>query len=497
MNGSAPGASLSTLPKPLVFVPGFPGSAIEDLQRNLELFPNLAALLDTTMRPILVQRLSGPDDLTANDGVAAGEPIRSVSRLLAVPFLDLVGSIKQAQSLYDILQGFGYGGFSKPYGARFRPVGWDWRRPVDDPAARGAIAAAVGELYAGTQEPVTIVCHSTGGLVVRAALEGAPELAGKVERVIALAVPWVGTLQSLPYLLAQQAFSPFTVTETQSIVAHSWAAFDLLPPDTATVQMTDGEGDLDLFTAAGKQSSPLVATGWMNDVAAGANLAAMQARAASARTRLGNRQRTLSVGGREIEVVMVVGFGGSTATGSAMDAQGKVSFAFSDDGDGTIPRRSAAWLGGGSARAFYVPIGHYQDSQLERVHICIWENSPVQAILGTLLARRPWQPYTYAVVDADDAINDVQQVRVRLVAQDQGGSPLSGAIAQAGGLAGAAPPPTLVDQGTGRGLMMVDREDIVTAVGNGWHRFTVQFHWREGGQDRSGDPQALLVQKPG
>jgi hypothetical protein len=87
-------------------------------------------------------------------------------------------------------------------------------------------------------------------------------------------------------------------------------------------------------------------------------------------------------------------------------------------------------------------------------------------------------------------------VRVRLVAQDQAGQPLTGAIAEAGGLDGA-PEAAQVDPSNGRGLMLVEREKIVTAVGGGWHRFTVQFHWKEGGQDRSGAPQALLVQKPG
>jgi hypothetical protein len=282
-------------------------------------------------------------------------------------------------------------------------------------------------------------------------------------------------------------------------VGRSWAAYDLLPPNPATTDMTDSEGDLAFFSVAGQSNaSPLIATAWMANAAVGGDLAAMQARAASSNTRLGKRQRTLGPGANAaLEVVAVAGFGAITATGSLMDAQGEVTYTSTDDGDGTIPRRSAAWLAQPGGRTFFVPIGHYQNDQLQRVHICIWENQPVSDLLGALLARRPWQPYTYAVVDADDAINDVPQVRVRLVAQDQNGQPLTGAIAQVGGLAGAPPEPALVDQGTGRGLLLVERGSIVTAVGGGWHRFTVQFHWKEGNQDRSGAPQALLVQSPG
>lgn len=60
-------------------------------------------------------------------------------------------------------------------------------------------------------------------------------------------------------------------------------------------------------------------------------------------------------------------------------------------------------------------------------------------------------------MDADDAINDVSPVRVHLVAQDQDGQPLMGAIAEASGL-GTQPEPTPVDPATRRAVMKVDRE---------------------------------------
>ncbi len=502
MSGAGSQSSSILPPKPLVFVPGFPGSAIDDLKAGQELFPDLGELLSTTARPNLVSRLSGPDDLSVDDGVAAGEPIRSVLPLLRIPFLDLAGTFKQAQALYDILAGFGYAGFAKAGGPRFRPVGWDWRRPVDDPAARSAVGAAVRDLHRDTGEPVTILCHSTGGLVVRAVLEHDPTLVPLVERVIALAVPWAGTLQSLPYLLRQQAFSPFTTDETQTIVAHSWAAYDLLPPDPAPGKsdMTDADGPLSMFTVAGPagqvDASPVTAGAWMARSAVGGDLPAMQARARSADARLGTRQRELQLSGRSLEVVCMAGFGAQTATTGAMDAQGNVTLATTDDGDGTVPRRSAAWLAQPGGRTFYVPIGGRATDLIPRIHIGIWLNEPVQAVLANLLARRPWQPYTCAEVDADDLNSDRPEVRVHVVAQGEDGKPLANAQVEALELNGTPPKPTLIDPATGRGLMVVKREDVVITQGGLW-RFSVQFHWQDAtGRQLSGTSQPLLLRGP-
>ena len=78
-------------PKPLVFVPGLPGSKLIDNQAGgQELFPSLAALTSTTLRPKLLRCLSGPDDPDQDDGMVAGEPIRSV--LFRSSLIDFSGS---------------------------------------------------------------------------------------------------------------------------------------------------------------------------------------------------------------------------------------------------------------------------------------------------------------------------------------------------------------------------------------------------------------------
>jgi hypothetical protein len=480
-------------PKPLVFVPGLPGTAILDGASGTELFPNLLSLTSQTLRPELLVKLSGPDDPDADDGVVAGDPIRFLIKALRSSFLDFGGTLKQADTLYDILSGLGYSQFSRPFGDRFRPVGWDWRRPVDQGKVLADVERAIAELHQATGERVSVLCHSTGGLVVRSLLEGNPQLVDLVERVLAIGVCWAGTLQSLPLLAGQSGWGPLTAAEAQRALGRSWAAFDLLPPDPAHTDMADAEGDLDFFTDGGGQASPLVNTGW---IPPGGPFDALRARAARSYARFGARGRSLQVAGKPLEVVNIAGWGASTLTGCKMDGQGRLVFASSEDGDGTQPRRSVTWLQGDGVKTFLVPVGHYEDSQIERVHITLWQNRPVRDLLSFWLAGSDWLPYTYAAVDSGDAIDDVPNVRVRLVALDAQGKPLAGAYAQALDLNPPSDTKYLVDAGDGRGMMVLQRENIGQSAGGGWWRFEVQFHWQEGGQDRTSPRQALLVQKP-
>jgi hypothetical protein len=479
-------------PKPLVFVPGLPGSKLIDNQAGgQELFPSLAALTSTTLRPTLIRRLSGPDDPDQDDGMVAGEPIRSI--LFRSSLIDFSGTLKQADTLYAILQDLGYpaAAFEPPYPDRFKAVGWDWRRPVDQRLAQAALAGAIRDLRQATGEPVTVLCHSTGGLVVRALLESQPDLCDLIERLIAIAIPWAGTLQSLPQLLGQVGFGPIDAAETAQIVGHSWAAFDVLPPGPPQTPMQDGEGDLDLFTVAGHQASTLVDTGWIPPGIEGDPL---RLRAASANRRLGTRQRTLDLGGRNLEVLNLVGWGTSTLTNADLQSAGNVILNETTEGDGTIPRRSAAWLEGPGVTTFLLPIGHYEDRQLESVHIVIWQNRPVRDLLAFFLAGQPRPPYTYAAVDAADAVGvDLPIVRVRLVALDMAGRPLPNAYALAVGLNPPSPAQYLLDD-DGRGTMRIAREHI-PVVQAGLGRFGVEIHWQEAGQDRHSPAQFMIVQK--
>ncbi|MFL6261885.1 MAG: lipase/acyltransferase domain-containing protein [Thermoanaerobaculia bacterium] len=480
-------------PKPLVFIPGLPGTVIFDQTNDVELFPNPLTLTSATMRDQLIHRVAGPDDPNADDGVVPGDPVSSLIAGLKSSFIDFSGSFKWADSLYDLLDDLGY--TTRPFGDRFQPVGWDWRRPVDGTRALTDLKRAVTSLHDATGEKVVIFCHSTGGLVTRALLESQPDLADLLERIIAVSVPWAGTLQPLPYLAGDQSFASLTAVQAQLVLGRSWAAFDLLPPDPTKTRMKDADGhDLNFFTTEAGQASPLLETDWMP----GGDLGqAMIARAARSDGRFGRRGNSFSLGARSLEIVCFAGWGGTTLTGCQLEPGGKLGRVWTDEGDGTVERQSAVWLSGAGVTHFLVPVGHYPDSQITREHAALWLNPPVRDLLGTLLAGRPRQPYTYAAVDGDDAINNVPQVKVRLVAQDAEGNPLPGAAVRLFGLQGVNSGTSHPIGHTIRGTLALNRANITQHAIGGWFRFEVEFHWQEGGQEKVGPRQVLLVQKPG
>ena len=107
--------------KPVLFIPGFPGSELRDSTTKATVFPpTLPTLIDPAKKNALIQRLiKVPGDLEA------GPPIR-----------DILGVAKQAQSLYDILSGkFKYD--TSNLSADFSAIGWDWRRSIADPGRAG------------------------------------------------------------------------------------------------------------------------------------------------------------------------------------------------------------------------------------------------------------------------------------------------------------------------------------------------------------------------
>lgn len=90
----------------------------------------------------------------------AGEPIRGV-----------LGIAKQAQSLYDVLREYGY---TAADGSLLAPLGWDWRKALDDATVQADLAGAIERLAQQHGRKVVVIIHSTGGLVLRALLEAKP-----------------------------------------------------------------------------------------------------------------------------------------------------------------------------------------------------------------------------------------------------------------------------------------------------------------------------------
>ena len=160
------------MPKPVIFVPGFPASELHDSNGNTVFPPSPGTLLNAARKKAFFDAmLDIPGDLVA------GLPIRSV-----------LGIAKQAQSLYDVLGGLGYSSTD------ITPVGWDWRLGVDNPVTIEAVADSI---RAFAPKRVVAIIHSTGALVFRAFLAAHPELAPNIEHVLSFGGAWCGTLEAL------------------------------------------------------------------------------------------------------------------------------------------------------------------------------------------------------------------------------------------------------------------------------------------------------------
>lgn len=458
------------MPRPVVFVPGLPAS---------ELFRETAADRERVFLklPPDVPRLLGPDDLTVGDDIVAGEPLPRIK----IGFLDLA---KFADSLYDLLRGLG--------AIVLERVGWDWRRPVWDERTgqiQDRIGQAVDRAFAAGG-PVLLICHSTGGLAVRWFLEHAPaSTRPKIGAVAAFGVPWVGTLDSFAPLIGEQGF-PFTSKEdVQRMMGHSWAAFDLLPPDpAATVDAIYERARLVVGphpAASGglAVSSPVAERGWIDRLVPGAGLqTAMDQRRLEAHSRLGTRPPTLTGVGALVPVVLFAGWGKETLRQAILGSNGEVTLATRidgrdpgmDDGDGTIPRVSAAWLRGGNVRRFHVPVGRYPDGG-ERPHARLWDNPGAAAALAALLDGQPLPSQAEAAMDWSDYVetsNDL--VTVRCQVSDADGNVPPGARVRLH-LGAQATSWVAVDPAFGGRYMVRAARDAVPAFGDEFRRLEVEI----------------------
>ncbi|MEE8277446.1 MAG: hypothetical protein V3R89_01825 [Thermoanaerobaculia bacterium] len=97
----------------------------------------------------------------------------------------------------------------RPFTDDFRPLGWDWRKPVYHRPTLTFIEHTIRDLHQKHGQRVVALVHSTGGLVLRALVESKPEVTDLLERIIAFGVPWAGTLMSLRMLSAKEGFGPF------------------------------------------------------------------------------------------------------------------------------------------------------------------------------------------------------------------------------------------------------------------------------------------------
>lgn len=455
--------------KPIVFIPGFPASSLEDDAGRKVYPPGLEDL--TGDKGELIATLQGPDDPNADDGIRGRSPIRYSFR---IPLLD---AGKEAQSLYDLLEDDL--GYDTQGGADFEAVGWDWRRSLRATATLDRVQAAIESF----SEPATILCHSTGGLVARALFEERPDLAARVEQVVAIGVPWAGVIKSFRYLEpgVRVGVGPITLLsaeESRRVMSRAHAAYDILPPVAAATAAT--LADPPLFLADGQPVTPLTERSWVHrdeDVYHG--------RLDGALDREGGRGTGFPV---NLPVLNLCGVGVEMDTLCDLTS-GTPTYGRTKLGDGTVPIASSTWLRGDAVKTFRVPAGVYADQLITQKHSQLWRTPPVKRFLRSRLLGEAERPFFGAAVDNDSAVDTLGVVHLRLSAADADGRPLPGARAVCRDLPGR---PAVELDGATYGEMQFSRDGLVPNVGNQLRRLEVELTW-DGAPEPLREPLIVYV----
>ncbi|HEX9941341.1 MAG TPA: hypothetical protein VGG03_04940 [Thermoanaerobaculia bacterium] len=460
--------------KPVVFVPGFPASELKQKSKNRTIFPPaLTDLTDKEKKKKLIRLLSGPDNPPGD--IVAGEPIRGV-----------LGVAKQAQSLYDILRDYGY---TTQDGNLLAPIGWDWRQAIDDTTVQADLAGAIERLEQQHGRKVVVIIHSTGGLVLRALLEAKPQLASKIEQILAFGIPWAGTLKAVRFLGKGEAFGliffgkkliGLSASEVRDVMARCQAGYDLFPPDPLKTKLQGADGkDLNLFVnASQKQIGPLVETSWIQSSPAKDFMREM---ATKADQRLGRRTSTLALAGVPTPLITnVVGWGVATDTRCVLTADGTLDFQpTTKDGDGTVAMVSAGWLRGPGVRTFFLPIGLFANFLIPERHPRIWDPPPVREIFNQVLKDTEPMPFVCGAIDGDEAVDRSVPFTVRLVASDADGKALPDVKATFTTFPGK--PTVTFAKDTVRKEHVLKRTNLKPNIGSNLFRFRADISWGQGG----------------
>jgi len=385
------------MPKPAIFIPGFPASELLDKNTGAKLFPPaIGDLLDPVKKQALLNKLS-----TVPGDVVAGPPIEATIRVLK----------PAASSLYDLLRAhYGYDA------ATLLPIGWDWRQSIASDDTVGRIRRALDTLSPNKDGKVVALLHSTGGLVFRAFLEREPAYKACFDQVLTFGIPWCGTLEALHAVSKGAAISlgPIPILsadDSKRILQNAQAAYDLFPRCP----------DMNLFISNGVSTTPIDDQSW---IPADAGHDFMRTLAANAHPKF---PRNFD----DLPVTSVCGWGGDTWS-VCTNVPGAVTFAppNNDAGDGTVNFPSASWLTGAKVRQMPLPVGAYADEGLiPQYHGQLWMPKIVRQLFDEVLLDKPRKPFVTAAADKDQYIDpNAATVRIRIVAVAADGSHLPNAV---------------------------------------------------------------------
>ncbi len=435
----------------IVFLPGFPGTEIMDAasdagvpSRSRRFPPSLSLVLSLGDR--WATSLLPTSDDSASERYPSGPPIEYVfeqGRQLRM------GSA--ARTLYKLFQRELHLPIDDP--RRLARFGWDWRHRVDCSETRARLIRVLQSM--NREHGIIIVCHSTGGLVVRDLLErqGAlsNELIASIRCVIGLGVPWAGTLRTMEVIEKGESglFGLlWSADAARELVGNSWASYDLLPISGGN-NATDVFGiPLDFVTVRGTPSAlgtdPL-ATRWAPSIDRrfkrnGVPYLRAVERLQDSRLRRGATGPDPLGAFSRIPLYNFVGWGLPTTTRADLEASGLVrQFTKSLHGDGTIPRASAAWLRGDNVTTLSAPLG-VDESGKEYAHSQLWNSLLVKEALKRIVLQQSNQsPLIHWAISPPQVVGD-HRVLVRIAAYNNDLTPLSGAMCWVQGRTGLLGP---------------------------------------------------------
>ncbi|MFZ2154053.1 MAG: hypothetical protein WAV16_02365 [Candidatus Moraniibacteriota bacterium] len=148
----------------------------------------------------------------------------------------------------------------------YKSFAYDWRQSVEDIAKNGTpyqletdkiqLKLIQDEINALAQSSkngkVTIVAHSNGGLVAKAVMVENPELAAKVDKIILVASPQMGTPRAtLSLLYGQEESIPTLLSQkkARALVENMPGAYGLLPSDEYLTRQRDAGDALINFSS--------------------------------------------------------------------------------------------------------------------------------------------------------------------------------------------------------------------------------------------------------
>ncbi|MFA5889071.1 MAG: alpha/beta hydrolase [Candidatus Paceibacterota bacterium] len=309
-------------------------------------------------------------------------------------------------------------------------VPYDWRLSLDDILSSGIKTGDNISYIKATSSPyilkeitrlaeisdtgkVTIIAHSNGGLLTKALLQKLADtndpLLQKIDKVIFVAVPHLGTPMAIPALLHgfEQGFSAKVYTMLSEKVARAFgsnlpSAYNLLPSYDYFTYVDDPVVKFDetMSDWSSKYGDVIHSKERLHNFLVD-SYGRVESSSVDTNTPISLRETLLVSAESEhtlldswvppsgIEVIEIAGWGVPTTISgveySKEDGEIKLDPTFTIDGDGTVVTPSALWAGDTTGVNYWVNLKKYNDSHLDRKHHNILEANELQTLIDNII----------------------------------------------------------------------------------------------------------------